>query len=128
MILYSKIFGDESSKFIGNVEKIVEQTNSFEESISKLADTDFPKKTQEFRDRLTKGETLDEILPEAYALVREAAKRNLKERHYDVQLVGGIALHQGKIAIGGVRIQVEKCTTGAEWIFLQPAFNCNQRR
>ncbi|MFA5778265.1 MAG: preprotein translocase subunit SecA [Candidatus Paceibacterota bacterium] len=98
MSLFSKIFGDESSKFIGNVGKIVDKINSFEESISKLADEDFPKKTQEFKDRLNKGETLDEILPEAFALVREAAKRNLKERHYDVQLVGGIALHQGKIA------------------------------
>ena len=98
MSLFSKIFGDESSKFIGNVEKTVEKISSFEETISKLADHDFPKKTREFKDRLNNGETLDEILPEAFALVREAAKRNLKERHYDVQLIGGIALHQGKIA------------------------------
>ncbi len=98
MSLYGKIFGDESSKFIKNADKIVEKINSYEEAISKLADGDFPKKTQEFKDRLAKGETLDELLPEAFALVREAAKRNLKERHYDVQLIGGIALHQGKIA------------------------------
>lgn len=98
MSLFSKMFGDESSKFIRNVSEIVEKVNAFEADISKLIDEDFPKKTQEFKDRLAKGESLDEILPEAYALVREAAKRNLGERHYDVQLIGGIALHQGKIA------------------------------
>ena len=98
MDLFSKIFGDESSKFIGSTESIINKINAFEDSISKLTDLDFPKKTQEFKDRLIKGETLDEILPEAFALVREAAKRNLGERHYDVQLIGGIALHKGKIA------------------------------
>jgi preprotein translocase subunit SecA len=102
MSFYSKIFGDESSKFIGNTEAIIAKINAFEADISKLPDEDFPKKTQEFKDRLAKTEnkteTLDEILPEAFALVREAAKRNLKERHYDVQLVGGLALHGGKIA------------------------------
>ncbi|MCX6751672.1 MAG: preprotein translocase subunit SecA [Candidatus Nomurabacteria bacterium] len=98
MGLYSKIFGDTSSKFIGSTKEIVAQINVLEADISKLADSDFPKKTQEFKDRLEKGETLDDILPEAFALVREAAKRNLKERHFDVQLIGGLALHQGKIA------------------------------
>jgi len=98
MSLWNKIFGDESSKFIKNTKEIVDKINSFEESISKLADSDFPNKTLEFKDRIAKGESLDSILPEAFALVREAAKRNLKERHYDVQLIGGIALHQGKIA------------------------------
>ena len=102
MSLFSKMFGNESSKFIGNVAEIVTKINAFEADISKLADEDFPKKTQEFKDRLAKSENrkemLDEILPEVFALVREAAKRNLGERHYDVQLIGGIALHQGKIA------------------------------
>ncbi|OGI60580.1 preprotein translocase subunit SecA [Candidatus Nomurabacteria bacterium RIFCSPHIGHO2_01_FULL_37_25] len=98
MSLFSKIFGDESSKFIGNVAEIVVKINTLEADISKLMDEDFPKKTQEFKDRLAKGESLDDILPEAFALVREAAKRNLGERHYDVQLIGGIALHKGKIA------------------------------
>ncbi|MFA6301434.1 MAG: preprotein translocase subunit SecA [Candidatus Paceibacterota bacterium] len=98
MSIYSKIFGDESSKFLKNTERLVKKTNAFEEAISKLSDDDFPKKTKELKDRLSTGETLDDILPEAFALVREAAKRNLKERHYDVQLTGGIALHQGKIA------------------------------
>lgn len=98
MGLYNKIFGDESSKFIKNTKEIVQKINVLEADISKLADFDFPKKTLEFKDRIVKGESLDKILPEAFALVREAAKRNLKERHYDVQLIGGIALHQGKIA------------------------------
>jgi preprotein translocase subunit SecA len=106
MSLWSGIFGDESSKFIKDTKEIVSKINSFEESISKLSDADFPKKTQEFKEFIAKAqnegknkaEALDEILPEAFALVREAAKRKLKERHYDVQLIGGLALHQGKIA------------------------------
>ncbi|OGI93578.1 preprotein translocase subunit SecA [Candidatus Nomurabacteria bacterium RIFCSPLOWO2_01_FULL_40_18] len=105
MSLFSKIFGGESSKFIGSTDKIVAKINALEAEISKLPDADFPKKTREFKDRLAeaeknqnKKETLDEILPEAFALVREAAKRNLGERHYDVQLIGGLALHSGKIA------------------------------
>ena len=98
MGILSKVFGDESSKFIKSSEKIVAKINALEADISKLADVEFPKKTQEFKERITSGEALDDILPEAFALVREAAKRNLGERPYDVQLVGGIALHQGKIA------------------------------
>ncbi|MFA5936879.1 MAG: preprotein translocase subunit SecA [Candidatus Paceibacterota bacterium] len=97
MSIFDKIFGDTSSKFIKSTAKIVSKINALEADISKLADVDFPKKTQDFKDRLANGESLDDILPEAYALVREAAKRNLGERHYDVQLVGGIVLHKGKI-------------------------------
>lgn len=97
MGLFNKIFGDTSSKFVKDAEKIVNKVNALEEGILSLKDEDFPLKTQEFKDRLTKGETLDDILPEAFALVREAAKRNLKERHYDVQIIGGLALHKGKI-------------------------------
>ena len=102
MSLWSGIFGDESSKFIKNAEEIVQKINSLEDSISKLADADFPKKTFEFKEKLAKAENkkevLDEILPEAFALVREAQKRTLGIRLYDVQLVGGLALHNGKIA------------------------------
>ena len=98
MALFKQIFGDTSSKFIKNTDSIVAKVNAFEADISKLKDEDFPKKTQEFKERLTKDETLDDILPEAFALVREAAKRNLGERHYDVQLIGGLCLHKGKIA------------------------------
>lgn len=92
------IFGNESSKFINSTNQVVAKINSLEDEVSRLSDADFPKKTEEFKERLKKGESLDSVLPEAYALVREAAKRNLNERHYDVQLIGGIALHQGKIA------------------------------
>ncbi len=102
MSFYSKIFGDESSKFIKSAEKIVAEINALEESISKLADADFPQKTREFKDRLAKSDDkkkiLDEILPEAFAMVREAQKRMLGIRLYDVQLIGGLALHEGKIA------------------------------
>ncbi|MEK7071397.1 MAG: preprotein translocase subunit SecA, partial [Patescibacteria group bacterium] len=98
MTIFTKVFGNFSSKFIKDAEKTITKINSLEEGISKLSNEDFPKRTQEFKDRLAKGETLDGILPEAFALVREAAKRNLGERHYDVQLVGGLALHHGKIA------------------------------
>ena len=98
MALFSKIFGDTSSKFIKSTEEIVARINALEADFSKLANEDFPRKTQEFKDRLEKDESLDDILPEAFAAVREAAKRNLNERHFDVQLIGGIALHKGKIA------------------------------
>ncbi|MFZ3015900.1 MAG: preprotein translocase subunit SecA, partial [Minisyncoccia bacterium] len=98
MALFNKIFGDTSSKFIKSTNNTVVKINAFEAEISKLQDSDFPKKTQEFKDRLKNGESLDDLLPEAFALVREAAKRNLGERHYDVQLIGGITLHKGKIS------------------------------
>ena len=102
MSIFSKVFGNESSKFIANTDKIVKEINAFEANISKLSDEDFPKKTQEFRDRLAKSEnkreTLEEILPEAFALVREAMKRADGKRLFDVQLIGGLALHNGKIA------------------------------
>ncbi|KKP24894.1 MAG: Protein translocase subunit SecA [Candidatus Nomurabacteria bacterium GW2011_GWE1_32_28] len=98
MSLYSKIFGDTSSKFIKTTKKTIDKINALEADILKLKDEDFPKKTQELKDRLTKGENLNDILPEAFALVREAQKRTLGIRLYDVQLVGGIALHEGKIA------------------------------
>ncbi len=98
MSLYSDIFGNTSSRFIKNTKEIIAKINALEADISKLADEDFPKKTQEFKARLVKGDSLDDILPEAFALVREAEKRTLNIRLYDVQLVGGIALHSGRIA------------------------------
>jgi preprotein translocase subunit SecA len=98
MAIFDKIFGSASTKFIAEAQKTVEKINALEADILPLKNEDFPKKTQEFKARLEKGEKLDDILPEAFALVREAAKRNLNERHYDVQLIGGIALHKGKIA------------------------------
>ena len=98
MGLFSKIFGSYSEKEVKRVMPIVEKINSLEEEISKLSDSNLKGKTAEFKERLKKGETLDDILPEAFAVVREASKRVLGMRHFDVQLIGGIILHQGRIA------------------------------
>ena len=98
MSLVKKLFGNASTKFIKDTDKIVLKINEFEAEISKLQDADFPKKTQEFKDRLGKGESLDDILPEAFALVREAQRRTIGIRLYDVQMVGGMVLHNGKIS------------------------------
>jgi preprotein translocase subunit SecA len=98
MELFNKIFGSTSSRFLAKQKLILDKINSIEPDFLNLSNEDFPKKTQEFKERLKKGESLDDILPEAFALVREASKRNLNERHYDVQILGGIALHKGNIA------------------------------
>jgi preprotein translocase subunit SecA len=98
MSIFSKIFGDPNQKFLQKLQPIVDQINRLEPKFEKLSDTDLRNKTAEFKERLLKRETLDQILPEAFALVREAAKRTLNQRHFDVQLIGGIVLHQGKIA------------------------------
>lgn len=92
------VFGSANDRFIKKQYKIVQQINSLEDSIAKLSDAELRAKTDEFRTRLKNGESLDDILPEAYAVVREAAKRTLGQRHYDVQLIGGIVLHKGMIA------------------------------
>ncbi len=92
------IFGNASSSFIKDAQKIVAEINALEASILTLQNEDFPKKTAEFKERLVKGETLDAILPEAFALVREASNRCLGIRLYDVQLIGGLVLNSGKIA------------------------------
>ena len=97
MSIFQKIFGDESSKFIAKNKTIVGKISELEAEISKLENADFPKRSQALRDRLKSGTPLEEIVPEAFALVREAAKRNLGERHYDVQIVGGLALNSGKV-------------------------------
>ena len=87
-----------SEKEVKRVMPLVNKINSLEESISKLSDGELRNKTTEFKERLAKGETLDDLLPEAFAVVREASKRVLGLRHFDVQLIGGIILHQGRIA------------------------------
>ncbi|MFA6226887.1 MAG: preprotein translocase subunit SecA [Candidatus Paceibacterota bacterium] len=94
----SKIFGDRHTRYIKTLQPIVEKIGSFELSLKALSDEALKAKTLEFRSRIEKGETLDDILPEAFACVREAAVRTLKQRHFDVQLVGGIILHRGNIA------------------------------
>lgn len=98
MGLFSKIFGTYSEKEVKKVMPIVDKINGLEPEISKLSDEELTGKTQEFKKRLNEGETLDDILPEAFAVVREASKRVLGMRHFDVQLIGGIILHQGRIA------------------------------
>ncbi len=93
-----KIFGTANNRFIKKQYKIVDQINAIESNFTNLSDEELKNKTLEFRSRLKDGETLDDILPEAFATVREAAKRTLGQRHYDVQLIGGIVLHKGMIA------------------------------
>jgi len=85
-------------KILRELSKVVEEVNAFESSISALTDDQLRGKTAEFKSRLTQGQTLDDLLPEAFAVVREAAKRTLGQRHYDVQIMGGAALHRGNIA------------------------------
>ena len=92
------IFGSANDRFVKKQFKTVQKINSLEPEISKLSDEELKAKTLEFRQRLKDGWTLDDLLPEAFAVVREAAKRTLGQRHYDVQLIGGIVLHKGMIA------------------------------
>ena len=96
--LITKFIKSSNQKELDRIGKIVEKINSHEEDFKNLNDDDFPKKTNEFKNQLKDGKTLDELLPEAFALVREAAKRTRNERHFNVQLIGGVALHEGKIA------------------------------
>ena len=96
--LLDKILRAGEGRQVKNLEKVARLVNQFEESISQLSDQGLRAKTDEFKARLADGEDLDDLLPEAYAVVREAAKRTLGQRHYDVQLMGGIALHRGNIA------------------------------
>ena len=96
--MFKKIFKSYSEKEVKRVMPIVEKINSLEEEISKLSDTELRNKTNEFKQKLKNGSSLDDILPEAFAVCREASKRVLGMRHFDVQLIGGIILHQGRIA------------------------------
>lgn len=95
--IFKKIFGTKNDREIKRIRKIVDAINALEPDFQKLTDEQLRDKTAYFKDRLAKGETLDDILPEAFATVREASKRVLGLRHYDVQLIGGIVLHEGKI-------------------------------
>jgi len=98
MSIYTKVFGDPNEKTIKKLQPIVQMVNDFEAVFEKLSDEELKGKTSALKARLEKGETLDDILPEAFATVREAAKRTMGMRHYDVQLMGGAVLHQGNIA------------------------------
>ena len=96
--IISKFIGNSSQREIGRLQLIIKKINEFEENIKQMPDKSFPIKTEELRSKIKNGEKLETLLPEAFACVREASKRVLSERHYDVQLMGGIILHQGKIA------------------------------
>ena len=94
----NKIFGNENAKTLKGYRKVVEKINALEPEMQAIEDKDFSKKTAELQTRLEDGESLDDLIPEAFALVREASQRVIGERHYDVQLQGGLALHHGNIA------------------------------
>ena len=98
MNIIQKIFGTHSQNELKRVYPIADAVMALDEDMQRLSDEELKAKTKEFKDRLENGETLDDILPEAYAVVREAASRVLGMKHYRVQIIGGIILHQGRIA------------------------------
>ncbi|MFA5368993.1 MAG: preprotein translocase subunit SecA, partial [Candidatus Paceibacterota bacterium] len=98
MSIIDNLFGNANEKYVKKVSPIIGVINSLEENFKSLSDEELKNKTQEFKKSLADGKTLDDILPEAFAVVREAARRNLKQRHFDCQLIGGMVLHQGMIA------------------------------
>jgi len=97
MAFLSKIFKDPNTKYLKRTQPMIEKINGLESFFGSFSDEQIREKTKEFKTRLSKGENLDDLLPESFALVREVAKRNLQQRHFDVQLIAGISLHQGKI-------------------------------
>ena len=96
--LMKKVFGSRNDRLVKRMMKTVQQINDLEPEVSALSDEELKAKTQEFRDRLDSGTSLDDLMPEAFAVVREAGKRVMGMRHFDVQLIGGMVLNQGKIA------------------------------
>jgi len=98
MSILHRFFGDPTEKYLKKLQPIIEKINSLEPEFEKFSDQKLKEKTAELKERIKKGESLDNLLPEAFAQVRESAKRTLSQRHYDAQLIGGIVLHQGKIA------------------------------
>ena len=96
--IISKFIKSSNQKNLDNLKSVVKKVNELENTLSKLKDDEFPKKTELLKERVKKGENLKILLPDAYALVREASKRTRGERHFDVQVMGGIVLHNGNIA------------------------------
>jgi len=96
--MLTKIFGSKNQREIKKLSKIVDRINAREAEMQALSDDELKAKTVEFRERYEAGETLDQLLPEAFAVVREAGVRVMKMRHFDVQMIGGMVLHNGKIA------------------------------
>jgi len=95
---FTKIFGSRNERILKRLQASVARVNSFEQEVSVLTAADFPEKTNMLRERYRQGESLDSLMPEAFALVREASKRTVNMRHFDVQLIGGMVLHEGNIA------------------------------
>jgi preprotein translocase subunit SecA len=98
LAVWNKLFGDTTSRELVRIQPLVAKINALESTFRELSDEGLKGKTGEFKDRLAKGESLDSLLPEAFAAVREASTRTLNQRHFDVQLLGGIVLHEGRIA------------------------------
>ncbi len=98
MKIINKIFGDPNEKYLKSIQPLVDKINNLEDSIKKLSDLELQEKTGYFKDLIKQGSTLDDILPEVFAVVRETSRRTTGMRHFDVQLLGGIVLHQGQIA------------------------------
>src|ERR1041384_3900789 len=96
--LLAKVVGTQNERELKRLRPIVARVNGLEASVQSLTDEQLRRKTTEFRERVAAGETLDDLLPEAFAVVREAGRRVLNMRHFDVQLIGGSVLHQGEIA------------------------------
>src|SRR5579885_953415 len=96
--ILKKIFGTQNERELKSIYPIVARINELEKTIKPLSDADLKAKTPALKQRLANGESLDSILPEAFAVVREAAWRSIGQRHYDVQLIGGVTLHRGRIA------------------------------
>ncbi len=96
--LITKLFGSRNDRLLKQMKKEVAKINALEPAIEALTDEELKNKTAEFKERLTKEDTLDSLLPEAFAVVREASKRVFGMRHFDVQMIGGMVLNQGKIA------------------------------
>ena len=98
MSFLEKFFGNANEKYIKSLDPVIQKINSFEDDFANLSLDEIKEKIKELKERLSKGETLDDVLPESFALTREVSKRTLNQRHFDCQLIGGIVLHQGKIA------------------------------
>src|ERR1044071_3514558 len=114
--LAKSIFGSANDRYVRSLGKYVEAINGFEPTISALSDDELKGQTELFRRRLAEGASLDDWLPEAFATVREAAIRTLGQRHYDVQLIGGIALHRGEIAEMKTDRKSTRLNSSHEWI------------
>src|SRR5512144_1704300 len=96
--ILTKIVGSKNERDLKKMQPLVQEINEMEPGMARLSDTQLAEMTVKFRERLAGGETLDDLLPEVFAVVREASKRSLSMRHFDVQLIGGMVLHQGRIS------------------------------